>query len=226
MLDARLPKIETGKVLLLAQMRREAEALPLRMAAAELAEGRPVHWVDGGSRFDPSHVANHVRWQGGDARAGLDLLQVCRGFTAHQVVAQVLRMANDPRALASSRLLIVSDLARMLADPQVGAGEGRSMMRRTMERLRQIAQAADVLVLVTDRTHAHPQSRADQMRELRMRIDVTLSTRPLHLHGRRRGIRGPRPLRLALDEPCISVDWHALPRQQASLLDFRRRAIH
>lgn len=211
LLDARLPALRAGEVMLVSQTVRECGGILLRIAAAELCEGGVVHWVDGGSRFDPSRLSPHVAWRRGSIREALPRLQVCRGFTAHQVAAQVGRMADG---VTAGRLVIVSDLSRMFADPQVGRAEGRSMMRRAMEALRRLA-ATGVAVVVSDSRRASPGTRPDQRLEQEARADRLLRSRPLRV-----GRRMAPVVALRLEDPRIDVLWRALPWNQSCLLDF------
>ena len=218
LLDRSFPRPRCGELTLFLQSGRELEPLLLRVAAAELAADRPLHWIDGGGRIDPGRLTPLLHWRGADVRAALARMQVCRGFTAHQLQAQVARLAavgeGTPEEL---RLVIVDRLAAMFADPQVAGGEGRALLRSSLEALTTLARERSMCVLVSVATRASPPLPREHEQMLLRHADATLRSRPVH--G-----RTASGVRLLHQPSAETLRWRPLPWNQASLLDFTSKA--
>jgi hypothetical protein len=225
-LDSSLPPPETGNLLLLDQSSREMYPALLRMTASELASGHPVHWLDGACRFDPIPLMPLLHWRGVRPHVALADLHVCRGFTAHQLSAQVDRLAteassaNVPDRLANGRLVVVSNLPRMFVDPQVRRSEGGAMLRRALLRLRSIAKSTDSVVVASSSRDVMPPLPRSMRQEARTIADDVIRSEPLRTKVRKR--RGEQPMRLSHESSNIGFDWIPLPWQQSSLHDFDR----
>jgi len=225
-LDSSLPPPETGHLLLLDQSSREMYPALLRMAASELASGHPVHWLDGACRFDPIPLMPLLHWRGARPHVALADLHVCRGFTAHQLSAQVDRLAAEassdtvPDRLANGRLVVVSNLPRMFVDPQVRRSEGGAMLRRALLRLRRIAKSTDSVVVASSSRDVMPPLPRSMRQEARTISDDVIRSEPLRTKVRKR--RGELPMRLSHESSNIRFDWIPLPWQQSSLRDFER----
>jgi hypothetical protein len=222
-LDLQLPRLKTGTLLLLEQERREMMPLVHRMVCDELAEARPVHWIDGGMMFDPSRILSLLLWRDCPSDA-MDRLHVCRGFTVHQTAAIVERLAveateeSPPERLSEGRLVVASDLARMFADPQVNQAEGRALLRKTLEDLRTTAETSDLLVVITTCRQTTPILPKALRANLEHAADDCLRTSRV-VRGERRG-RGSTFL-LHLASIGLKVPWAGLDEGQTSLLEFR-----
>lgn len=220
LLDALLPPAPTRCLMIADQRGSELDALLLRMASAELAAGRTVHWVDGGSRLDPTRFVPHLRWRGADPREVLRHLLVSRGFTAHQVLAQVdalrVRLTGEVEPDGPPVRLIIADrLPHPFADPSLRTDEARRLFTHAVERLASIARVLDALVLITWRRHSIPPLPAGFVEVLARCADLRL-----HAIASGRGRRRHRALRLELEPWGRRVQWFPLPWPQASLLDF------
>ena len=226
MLDLQLPRPRTGTLLLLEQERGEMMPLVHGMVCDELAEGRPVHWIDGGMRFDPSDILSLLLWRDCPSDA-MDRLHACRGFTAHQTAAIVERLAAEateespPERLSGGRLVVASDLARMFADPQINRAEGRALLRKTLEGLRTTAETSDSLVVITTRRRTSPILPKALRANLEHAADDCLRAFRAG-RGVRRGGRSTSLLHLA--SIGLTVPWAELAEGQTSLLEFRPHA--
>ena len=60
-IDLVLPKPKVPSVLLIDQHRKEFQGALLRMVANDLSESIPVHWIDGGNRFDPTRFFSSLQ---------------------------------------------------------------------------------------------------------------------------------------------------------------------
>jgi len=225
-----LPQPECGRLMLFDQAAREMHPTLLRMVAGELATGRPVHWIDGSCRFEPTPLMPLLHWRGVRPREALADLHVCRGFTAHQLAAQIIRLADEaarsspPERMVAGRLVVVSDLPRMFVDPQVHRSEGRAMLRQAMLGLRLVACRGRLLVIATCSRDLQPALPDSMHREARALADEIIRSTPGPV-SRRRHPAGVA-LRLHHDRLHLTVDWVPLPWQQSSLLDFERGHVH
>ena len=116
-----------------------------------LADGQPVHWIDGACRIDPSRFLAALHRRGVDAEACLARLYLSRGFTLHQLDTQIARIANEI-TITRSPLVVVDGLLAMHQDDAIKPFESRILLRRHMAFLRQIAAQhhASVLVITAD----------------------------------------------------------------------------
>ena len=222
-LDQILPPLRVGVVHLLLQERRESRLLLPRVAASELAKGRVIHWVDGAGRIDPGHLVPLLHWRGCDVKEGLSRLRISRGHTAHQLAAQIERLAAVGEASpVGVRIVIVDQLATMFSDPQFSKAEGRAMLRRSLGHLTTLAEQRGVCVLLSASRLGNPPLPTDHEGMLKRNSGEVYRIRSLELNNRRSRLPGGETSGLSLIREGDGVRhiWQPLPWNQASLLDF------
>ena len=140
-LDREYPKIETGETILIRGRRSSNEILINHMICEELSKRQPVFWIDGGMRLDPSLLIPTLQKKHGKI-TNLDYLYASRGFTAHQMLEIIKRLAREEeneKRLHSGKLIIISDLVNMFMDEQVSSSEGKSMLKKSLSYIKEIA---------------------------------------------------------------------------------------
>ena len=93
-LDTEYPKIETGETVLIRGRRSSNEILINHLICEELSKRQPVYWIDGGMRLDPSLLIPTLLKKNGKI-TNLDYLYASRGFTAHQMLEIIKRLARE-----------------------------------------------------------------------------------------------------------------------------------
>jgi hypothetical protein len=212
-LQRMLPPLTIGAIHLLLQDRRESMYILPRIAAAELASGLNVHWVDGAGCIDPGNLVPLLHWRGCRPKDGLRRLQISRAHTAHQLEAQIERLVAEGEGLSDlSRLFIIDDLAEMFNDSQVGRSQGRAMLNRALLNLRKLASRGACVVISAGRA-GHAPLPKEYHTQLRNNCDVMVYLQSLQ--GRRSS---------GLSLTCVGQKvrhiWQPLPGNQASLSDF------
>ena len=150
-LDTEYPKIETGETVLIRGRRSSNEILINHMICEELSKRQPVYWIDGGMRLDPSLLIPTLLKKNGKI-TNLDYLYASRGFTAHQMLEIIKRLAREKenkKGLHSGRLIIISDLVNMFMDEQVSSSEGKSMLKKSLSYIKEIAMEYNSAVILT-----------------------------------------------------------------------------
>ena len=104
-----------------------------------LAEGFPVHWVDGACRMDPSRLLKILNQMGVPSDECLSRLYVSRGFTLHQLVRQIERLPVE-MALTGSPFVFLDGWLMMHSDEQVGDRESRLLFRHKCSILKQMQE--------------------------------------------------------------------------------------
>jgi hypothetical protein len=150
-LDTEYPKIETGETVLIRGRRSSNEILINHMICEELSKRQPVYWIDGGMRLDPFLLIPTLLKKNGKI-TNLDYLYASRGFTAHQMLEIIKRLAREKenkKGLHSGRLIIISDLVNMFMDEQVSSSEGKSMLKKSLSYIKEIAMEYNSAVILT-----------------------------------------------------------------------------
>ena len=150
-LDTEYPKIETGETVLIRGRRSSNEILINHMICEELSKRQPVYWIDGGMRLDPSLLIPTLLKKNGKI-TNLDYLYASRGFTAHQMLEIIKRLAREEeneKRLHSGKLIIISDLVNMFMDEQVSSSEGKSMLKKSLSYIKEIAMEYNSAVILT-----------------------------------------------------------------------------
>jgi len=157
---------------------KAALSLVEEIVARSLCEGIPIHWVDGASRIDPSRMLKTISKCGGEGRDCLIRLYVSRGFTLHQLAAQVQRLSGEIK-LTGSKLIVIDGLLAMHGDDQINAAESRSILRRSLHKLQELATLGVTVLLVTA---DHGQGLDYLTRRCILSLDVRDYTNPRLLH--------------------------------------------
>ncbi len=223
-IDLSFPKPRLSSVLLIDQNIQDFQSVLLRMVANELESSRPVHWIDGGMSFDPSPLLPLLRMRNCDTLNPLRSFHISRGFTAHQTVSIVKRLADEaklsppPDRIINGRLIIISEVSRMFMDSQLKKPEGRSLLTETLERCRALSKDSESLVIITSSRNSSPPLSKDMRHILRRFSDDTLRISNLLSKNRDRSFVRKKLHLLSIDKEVI---WANLPVGQTSLLEFR-----
>ena len=118
-----------------------------------------MHWVDGACRIDPSRFIPGLEALGADVEACLARLYLSRGFTLHQLDQQIERLPHE-LAITRAPMVVVDGILAMHGDDAVSRLESRTLFRRHVRILRQLAQRQHVAVLtitgVVDSPYSDP----------------------------------------------------------------------
>ncbi len=160
-----LPSLQTGRLVLFEGDVNVNEWILSSIVANEVRHRRAVHWIDGGTRFDPGRFAPLIRVGRIETEESMQRLYICRGFTAHQLSEQIYSVCYNLEEgfvqTIDSRLLVISDMPIMYGDSQIRTEEGCSMLRRALLHLRRFAVEQGYLVLISHRfSRQNPFSRA------------------------------------------------------------------
>ncbi len=108
--------------------------------AARLAVGGPVRVLDCGNRFNVYPVARAIRSRTDGLQAALQRIRLARAFTCYQVLA-LLEEAPDEGVPT-----LVIDLLATFYDEDVKLPETQRLLRRCLQQLRRLSQAAPLIV--------------------------------------------------------------------------------
>lgn len=166
-------------------------------AVHALAQGEVVHWVDGACRIDPSRFIPGLERLGADVEACLARLYLSRGFTLHQLDRQIERLPNE-LAITRAPVIVIDGLLAMHSDDAISRLESRTLFRRHVGLLRQLAehQHAAVVVITGSPRSQHTDARLLQHlhRHAQNHLIGTWTgsrrRRALHLRHPRSGLQG------------------------------------
>jgi len=194
-------------------MRVYAEA----WTAMALMNGQYVHWIDGACRFNPARVLACFPDSYPNANDLLHNLFIGRGFTVHQFTSLIDRVANE-LAITMAKLIIVDGPIVMHLDAQVKDREARTLLKRSIDKLNQIAVKNDVAVIVITAAKAHSKRH-------KMLLDIVDNNCNQSLLGRRRkiGIRGKMWL---IHRPSGSCGFREEWQEQETLEQSYSRILH
>jgi len=148
MLPVEMP-IERQRVVCLEGGKYQTADVAYGLASQEMALGKRVYWVDGGSLLDPTRIISSSQRRSMDY---LDRLHACRAFTAHQM-SEIFRSMEHPGDLGTppeqGSLLIVTNIHSMFLDVQLGVVERNMLLRNTLQRLRRMSRASNLAVFMT-----------------------------------------------------------------------------
>ena len=162
-----------------------------------LAQGEVVHWVDGACRIDPARFIPGLEALGADVEACLKRLYLSRGFTLHQLDRQIERLPHE-LAITRAPLVVIDGLLAMHGDDAVSRLESRTLLRRHVRMLRNLAEQQHAAVVAITGTVHSPHTDARLLQHLHRHAQNHLEgrwvggrrRRRLHLHHRRSGIQG------------------------------------
>jgi|GEM_PF-446023 len=174
-------------------MRRIAE----HWVAHALASGQVVHWIDGACRIDPARFIPLLELMGADVESCLSCLYLSRGFTLHQLDKQLQRIP-DELAITRSPMVVVDGLLSMHGDDAISPLESRTLLRRHVQMLRELAHVHQTAVVAITATAHSPCTNPRLVKYVKRHAQNHLEgqwrgrrrARTLHLRHRRTGIRG------------------------------------
>tara|TARA_B100000900_G_scaffold415661_1_gene446473 strand:- start:722 stop:1513 length:792 start_codon:yes stop_codon:yes gene_type:complete len=150
-LDTKYPKIETREVMLIRGKKSSNSHLIKYIICEELSKQKPVYWIDGGMGLDPSLLIPILLKKNGKV-TDLDYLHACRGFTAHQMLEIIKRLASkteEEDKLHRGKLIVISDLVNMFTDEQVSSSEGNAMLKMSLYYIKEIVQKYNSVAILT-----------------------------------------------------------------------------
>lgn len=194
-------------------MRVYAEA----WTAMALMNGQYVHWIDGACRFNPARVLACFPDTYPNANDLLHNLFIGRGFTVHQFTSLIDRVANE-LAITMAKLIIVDGPIVMHLDAQVKDREARTLLKRSIDKLNQIAVNNDVAVIVITAAKAHSKRH-------KILLDIVDNHCNQSLLGRRRKI-GSRGKMWLIHRPSGSCGFREEWQEQETLEQSYSRILH
>ena len=194
-------------------MRIYAEA----WTAMALMNGQYVHWIDGACRFNPARVLACFPDSYPNANDLLHNLFIGRGFTVHQFTSLIDRVANE-LAITMAKLIIVDGPIVMHLDAQVKDREARTLLKRSIDKLNQIAVNNDVAVIVITAAKAHSKRH-------KILLDIVDNHCNQSLLGRRRKI-GSRGKMWLIHRPSGSCGFREEWQEQETLEQSYSRILH
>ena len=194
-------------------MRVYAEA----WTAMALMNGQYVHWIDGACRFNPARVLACFPDSYPNANDLLHNLFIGRGFTVHQFTSLIDRVANE-LAITMAKLIIVDGPIVMHLDAQVKDREARTLLKRSIDKLNEIAVKKDVAVIVITAAKAHSKRH-------KMLLDIVDNHCNQSLLGRRRKI-GSRGKMWLIHRPSGSCGFREEWQEQETLEQSYSRILH
>ena len=115
--------------------------------ALNLLNGNYVHWIDGACRFNPARIMKYFPHDIPESDQLLHGLFVGRGFTVHQF-AQLISRLKDEIRISKAKMIVVDGPVTMHLDHQINEYEARSLLRKSMNILEEIAKTNNVPVVV------------------------------------------------------------------------------
>ena len=185
--------------------------------AMALMNGQYVHWIDGACRFNPARVLACFPDSYPNANDLLHNLFIGRGFTVHQFTSLIDRVANE-LAITMAKLIIIDGPIVMHLDAQVKDREARTLLKRSIDKLNQIAVNNDVAVIVITAAKAHSKRH-------KMLLDIVDNHCNQSLLGRRRKI-GSRDKMWLIHRPSGSCGFREEWQEQETLEQSYSRILH
>jgi len=111
--------------------------------------GSSVVFVDGGNLFDPYLISENARLLGVDPEEALKRIWVSRAFTSYQLTALLTEKLSEILEREGSRLVVVSDIAGLYCDPDVGMFEANVTFNMVTRFLWNLAKEKGFLLVST-----------------------------------------------------------------------------
>jgi hypothetical protein len=203
--------------------------------------GGEVLYIDGGNSFDPYSLLAYARKLGVDRDIVLDNIRVARAFTAHQLTSLLhdsLPKALEERTAATDRpvTVVVSQIADLYTDRDVGRSEARGMLGLCSKKLVEATVSSSAVTLVSNFGLSKIGTKGALRRTLYGQVHRVIRierTGPFRDRAQRMGPGGLRwhPVprkpgrdsgRMVLHLPSEgrSLVYHPAPRDQRTLDDF------
>jgi hypothetical protein len=113
-----------------------------------------VLFVDGGNSFRLYDVSNIAQIHELDPRKVLERIFVSRAFTAYQLTSTIFDRLQDAVREYDSRLVVLSDLARLYLDKDVPKREAKDVFSQLLAFIRDFAQENRVIAIATYPSHS------------------------------------------------------------------------
>ena len=197
--------------------------------------GGDVLYIDGGNSFDPYGLMAHAKRFGVDRDLVLDNIKVARAFTAHQLTSLLhdslpkeleARTRDDARPLT----VVVSHIADLYTDRDVGRSEARGMLELCAGRLVEVTEASAVVTIATNYGLSKLGTKGSLRRALYGRAHrvIRIERAGPGDHDPRPGLRWHAPPRrrdpgrmvIKLPSEGKAIIYHPAPRHQRTLDDF------
>jgi hypothetical protein len=197
--------------------------------------GGEVLYIDGGNSFDPYRLLAHARKLGVDRDIVLDNIRVARAFTAHQLTSLLhdsLPKALEARTAASERpvTVVVSQIADLYTDRDVGRSEASGMLELCAGRLVEVTEVSGAVTIATNYGLSKLGTKGALRRALYGRAHrvIRIERAGPGGHDPRPGLRWHAPPRrrdsgrmvIKLPSEGKAIIYHPAPRDQRTLDDF------
>ena len=112
-----------------------------------------VVFVDGGNSFRLYRTAKLARLHQLDPRQVLEKIYISRAFTAYQIASLITNKLEETTKKFGSKLVIISDIARMFLDKDIPEDEARIIYRQITSYLASFAKEKQIILIVTCPPH-------------------------------------------------------------------------
>jgi hypothetical protein len=109
----------------------------------------PVVFIDGGNLFDPYLISEFARLLGLEPEKTLNNIWVSRAFTGYQLTALITEKLSEILDRESSKLVVISDIAALYCDSDIGMLEAKRTFNRVTRFLWNLAREKNLLLLST-----------------------------------------------------------------------------
>jgi len=106
-------------------------------------------FIDGGNLFDPYLISESARLVGLDPERTLRNMWISRAFTSYQMVSLITERLRPLLDQEKSRLVLVSDIAALFCDSDIGMFEAKRTFNRVTLFLWNLAKKRNVVLAVT-----------------------------------------------------------------------------
>ncbi len=169
-----------------------------------------VVFVDGGNSFRLYDVSNVAQLHELDPREVLGRLFISRAFTAYQLTSLVFEKLRDAIEKYNSKLVILSNLARLYLDKDVPKKEAKDVFLQLTAYLSKFAEKNRVIVVATHPLHSWSKRTRFFIEVLCGRANVVVSVNPSK-HGKQFVLK---------KHSCFEVGKADFPSEELTLVDF------
>jgi len=108
-----------------------------------------VVFIDGGNLFDPYFISETARLHGLNPEEILKKIWISRAFTSYQMVALITERLTPLIEQTGSRLIIISDIAALFCDSDIGIAEAMRTFNRITLFLWKLVREQDIVLLAS-----------------------------------------------------------------------------
>lgn len=170
-LDGFLGDFPPGQIVLLDSGTAFVQTVVLQAAAMALLQGEEVVYVDGGNSLNPHHLVNVGRPLGLPREEALRRVHVARAFTVHQMATLLMESLEPVLVETQASLLILAHLPELFLDEEVPTKEAYHLLRRSMEAVRDLTRARQLVTIITNVGIARLHRRRPLARVLHQGVD-------------------------------------------------------